>query len=68
VLLLRRWETMAMLSGFCSKGHPVEAFIASDDIRRDGENGVIAVTGVEDVTCGRCGALIAAIAEEPHTR
>lgn len=49
---------MAKLSGWCKNGHPVETMIMSCDVRRTGEDGVMAVCGEEDVTCEKCGELI----------
>lgn len=56
---------MPMLTGWCKEGHRIEAFISSCDVRIEGpENDtVIAVTGISDVTCPKCGGLIEALAE-----
>lgn len=54
---------MPTLKGWCPNGHPIDTFISSDDIRREGEEGVIAVTGIADVTCPQCGLLIDALAD-----
>lgn len=49
---------MATLKGWCKNDHPIEVSIMSCDVRRDGEEGVVAVTGIEDVTCQECGELM----------
>lgn len=46
---------MATFSSWCPNNHKVETTIMSCDVRRDGEEGVIAVMGMEDVTCAQCG-------------
>lgn len=53
---------MPTLKGWCPEGHAIEAFVSSDDVCRDGEDGVIAVMSVEEVTCSTCGALIDSLA------
>lgn len=55
---------MPMLKGWCPAGHPIEAFVAAEDVRKEGENGVAAYMSLSDVTCENCGALIDALADE----
>lgn len=49
---------MATLRAWCPNDHPVEATILSCDMRREGDEGVVAVMSVEDVTCSKCGQVI----------
>lgn len=55
---------MATFSSWCPNDHKVEIIILSCDVRRDGEEGVVAVMGVEDVTCHQCGKLISDLGVE----
>lgn len=49
---------MVRLVGWCPNGHEIEIYISGEDVRREGEEGVVAVTGVEDVRCEICGKLL----------
>lgn len=50
---------MATLHGYCEKCNaPVSAYVANEDLRREGEEGFAAYLGVEDVTCSNCGTVL----------
>lgn len=49
---------MATLSGYCPDcGEPISAFVSSDDLRREDENGFAAWLNIPDVTCP-CGGVL----------
>ena len=49
---------MATLKGYCPRcGEPISAFVSSDDLRPEGEEGFIAVLDKADVTCP-CGGIL----------
>lgn len=50
---------MPTLSGFCEGcGEPISAFVGSEDLRREGEDGFAAWFNVSDVTCSECGGVL----------
>lgn len=49
---------MATLKGWCPNcGEPINAFVADEDLRREGESGFAAWFSVADVTCP-CGGIL----------